>query len=165
MRVHVYADVSNLYHCIGLKWRGRKLDYQALMNFVAKRWARPTRAYAYGAQMEHEAAGFIHCLKKSGWTPKYKVLKRHDRNGQPRVKVGWDVGIAIDMVQSVAEADLLVLCSADGGMAPAVQYVREEGVDVIVVACGISRDLKKVTTCIEIPESLLEAKRDSAATD
>ena len=74
-------------------------------------------------------------------------------------KADWDVGIAIDMVTTVEgnSIDMMIICTADGDMTPAVEWVISKGINVIILACGISRDLKNTATkFIEIPESFLE---------
>jgi uncharacterized LabA/DUF88 family protein len=156
-RIGVFADVSNLYYCISLKFKGRKLDYKAYYDFVVD-LGDVQQAIAYGAQVENEAASFIHCLKEIGFTPKYKKPKAfHGEGTKLKRKADWDVGIVIDIVNMIDRLDLVVLGTADGDLEPLVSWVRQKGIDVIIVACGISRELKETATkFIEIPESLLE---------
>lgn len=157
-RIGIFADVSNLYYCIGMKYADRKLDYAAYLKFV-KELGRLHVAYAYGAQLENEAMGFIHCLKNIGFTPKYKTPKTYRSSGQTKHKADWDVGIAIDIVMNVHNLDMIVLGSADGDLCPVVEWAQKHSTQVIILACGISKDLRDLADrAIEIPESLLEKK-------
>jgi uncharacterized LabA/DUF88 family protein len=163
-RVGVFVDVSNVYYCISKKYPGRKLDYAAYMNYC-KDLGEIANASAFGSQLNNEAASFIHCLSKLGYTPKYKTPKSYMNDGKLKRKADHDVAIAIDMINMAPRMDLVVLGTADGDLVPAVQWLKEKGIEVVILACGISRDLKDVvTTWIEIPESMLEAQKHKVNT-
>lgn len=156
-RIGIFVDVSNLYYCIGKKFERRKLDYRKYLDFV-KDLGEIQQAIAYGAQLRGEANSFLHCLKRIGFTPKYKITKVYHNTEGIRHKADQDVAMTIDIVNMINSMDLVILGSADGDLAPTVEWVRTRGVDVVILASGISRDLKEVATkFIEIPESLLEA--------
>ena len=157
-RILICADVSNLYYCIGKSFEGRRLDYGKYIASI-RDLGDIQKLIAYGAQMGKEASAFIHCLKKLGFETKYKEPKVFRSGGHVRRKADWDVGIAMDIVNAIEmkSVDMVVLGSADGDLAPCVDWARARGVDVLVVACGIARELKKSATAfIEIPESYLE---------
>jgi len=157
-RIGIFADVSNLYYCISKKYRGKKLDYRKYYEFVAD-IGEISQAIAYGAQIGNEAAGFIHALKAVGFQAKYKTPKQYNDENRTRRKADWDVGITIDVVNMAPRLDVIVLGSADGDLAPLVHWCRQKGIDVIIIACGISRELKDMSNeFIEIPESLLEVR-------
>jgi len=159
-RIGVFVDVSNLYYCIGLKYKGRKLDYNAYLTFI-KDLGEVVQAIAYGAQIDNEAAAFIYCLQEIGFQPKYKTPKVYSSKDKIKKKADWDVGIAIDIVNMVDRLDLIVLGTADGNLEPAVTWAMQRGVDVIILASGISRELKdSATRYIEIPVSLLETRHE-----
>lgn len=159
--IGIFADVSNLYYCIGMKYPNRKLDYVAYRKYVED-LGIVKHCIAYGAQLDNEAAGFIHCLKEAGYSPKYKCPKTYKTDDKIRRKADWDVGIAIDIVQLVLDGqlDMVLLGSADGDLCPLVEWVQSfHKITVVVLACGISRDLRLLADkAIEIPESLLETK-------
>jgi uncharacterized LabA/DUF88 family protein len=158
-RIAVFADVSNLYYCVGKRFGGRKLNYATYMEYI-KDLGEIQEAIAYGAQLKQEARGFIHCLRQAGFTPRYKTPKSYVNDGDTRRKADWDVGIALDMVNQAERVDMMILGSADGDLTPAVEWVQARGVTVIVLASGISRELKQVANeFIEIPESMLEEPR------
>jgi len=159
-RIGVFVDVSNLYYCIGKKFSNRKLDYAAYLAYI-KELGDVQIAHAYGAQMRSEASGFIHCLKQIGFEPKYKTPKDYHNKESFRRKADWDVGIAMDIVRLIERVDMLVLGTADGDLRPLVEWVKERGVEVFILSCGISRELKEsATKFIEIPESMLEQERE-----
>jgi len=161
-QIGIFADISNLYYCTSKKYK-RKIDYRKFYNFIAD-LGDIRYAIGYGAQMEDEARAFILALRGIGFEPKYRTPKQYDNDGQFRRKADWDVGIAIDIVERINDLDIIVLGSADGDMVPVVRYSKDRGKDVIILACRISRDLKRVATeSIEIPESLLETPRPKGA--
>jgi len=155
-RIGVFVDVSNIYYCIGKKYEFRKLDYRKYLEYVGG-FGELTKVIAYGSQMTNEAAGFIHCLQKIGFQTKFKAVKIFEPDLHR--KADWDVGIAMDIVSMVDRFDLIILGTADGDLEPLVDWVIRKGIDVVILACGISKDLKdRATQFIEIPESLLEEK-------
>jgi len=155
-RIGVFADVSNLYYCIAKKFGGRKLDYHKYYKFISD-LGEIQQAIAYGAQLHGEANSFLHCIKKIGFSAKYKTTKTFQNADGIKRKADQDVAITIDIVNMIQSMDMIILGSADGDLVPAVEWARTRGVDVVVFASGISRDLKDVATkFIEIPESLLE---------
>jgi len=163
-RIGIFADVSNLYYCIGKHYGGKKLDYKKYYDFIVE-LGEIKLATAYGAQIGNESANFIYCLKQIGFTPKYKCPKSYNNDKELKRKADWDVGIAIDIVNTVDRLDIIVLGSADGDLCPVVEWAQLKGVKVIILACGISRDLKNlVSEYIEIPETMLEDEHASNKT-
>jgi len=160
-RIGVFCDVSNLYYCIGNRFNGKKLDYKGFLNFI-KDLGEIQQAVAYGSQMRNEAHPFIKALKSVGFVTKFKKPKEF-ANGR---KSDWDVGIAVDMISMMGALDMVILGSADSDMAPAVAYIMNKGIKVLVFACGVSRELHETgAEIIEVTESMLETtKMDSEAT-
>jgi uncharacterized LabA/DUF88 family protein len=157
-RIGVFVDVGNLYHCLGTKFEGRRLDFRAYLKYVETLGEVQT-ANAYGCQVENEAKSFIAALKKAGFSPHYKAVKIIRKGtDRERRKGDWDVGIAVAMIQMLDKLDIVVLGTADSDLEPAVRYVRDRGATVIVLACGIAEELHAAANeCIEIPESFLLA--------
>lgn len=153
-------DVANLYGTISMKYGSRKLDYKAYYAYVQD-FGDVVMANAYGSQMNNEAAGFINCLKAIGYHPVYKRIKSYQNDTHIKHKADWDVGIAIDIVKAIANIDMVILGSADGDFQPLTKWILEQGKQVIVLACGISKDLREsCTEAVEIPESMLEDKNE-----
>jgi len=157
-KVGVFCDISNLYYCIGKKFDLRKLNYQAYIDFLAD-LGDVEICNAYGAQMEGEATNFIRALKQIGFKCKFKTPKQWINNGKVKRKADHDVNIAIDIVDSIDNLDIIVLGTADSDLTAAVQWAMKRGVKVVIFACGISKELKECATqCIEVLESQLEEK-------
>ena len=53
-------------------------------------------------------------------------------------KGDWDVGIVIDGIRASASADVIILVSGDGDFIPFIQYLKNQGKRVEVIAYGRS---------------------------
>lgn len=162
-RCALFADVSNLYYCVGRKFEGRKLDYEKLLA-AANEIGTVLRAFAYGSQRWDEAVGFIAYLRKIGYEPRYKEAPSV-MDGEKRSirKADWEVGIAVEVFRQIDRTDTVILCSANAIFAPLVDWVRDRGVRVIVLGCGITRELKELADeWIEIGEDLMEVPANAA---
>ena len=158
-RVAIYVDISNLYYSLKHKYGGRKLDYKKFLAYVEGDLGNIVLKRAYGASKEGYAVGFKTMLSRLGFQTIYKIPVARMHKGELTHKADHDVTIAIDMVRYLDSADRIILASADGDMLPAIKYAVARGKDVIVLASGISNELREYTTaCIEIPESLLLGK-------
>jgi len=150
-KVAVFSDVGNIYYCTGKKFESRKLDYRKYLEYC-KTFGEMYQAYAYGSQVKDEAKNFILCLKQIGFMTKFR---EHDREEKRRVN--WGAGIAIDVVNVVERVDTVILGSSDPDLLPVVEYIKNKGVGVIIIAAGIHRDLKKACNqFVEISEDMLE---------
>ena len=161
-RLHVAIDVSNIYHCVKTAYDS-KLDYEKLIKYLED-LGETYVAYAYGAQKKREASSFISCLKRLHIVPKFKKPKVYTVKGVMRHKISWDVGLTIDTVRSVlsGKIDMVVLLSSNSALKDLVVWVREQGIDVVVMGTNISHDLKEAATeFIEIPDILLETVKDT----
>ena len=163
-RIGVFMDVSNLYYCCNQRYQA-KLNYKAYIDFI-KDYGEVTQAIAYGAQLKNEAKKFITVLEHLGFQAKYKSPKTFEGvEGKLSIKrkADWDVGIAIDIVQIClgVGVDTIFIGSADSDLTPVVQWAISRGVTVVILACGISRELKECATkWIEIPESMMEGQEE-----
>ena len=151
-KLGIAADVSNLYHCVHHRY-GKKVSYSKYMAFC-RDIGTVMMARAYGASSNGEAKAFIHALETVGFNTRFKQLKVFASGER---KADWDVGITLDVVNTHSQYDTLLLGSADSDMAELVDWLSGRGVQTIVLACGISHELKvSAFKAIEIPESLLE---------
>jgi len=162
--IGIFADISNLYYCIANKYPKHKLNYQAYLDYC-KDLGEIRFARAYGASIGREAQAFIRAIEEMGWETFYKEPKVYHKKDKIKRKCDWDVGIAVDMIQTMDKLDIIILGSADGDMSPAVAYAVRRGIQVIVIASGISNELRETATkCIEIPASFLDAPRKKKRT-
>lgn len=157
MRIGVYVDTCNLYHCVRARFDGRKLDYSKYLKFLEP-IGDIVITKAYGAQAQNEAKPFIIFLKKLGFETYWKGIKFYDQNRQNNnAKADWDVGIAMDIVRDVPNLDLVVLGTADSDLAPLVDWVQEQNTQVIILATKISRELQQSAhKCIEVTEDMVQ---------
>lgn len=161
-RIGIFADLSNLYYSTTNRFNGRKLDYSKYVEFI-RELGDPVVMIGYGAQIDREAAAFRRCLESVGFKTKYKKPKEFNTAKGTKHKADWDVGIAVDMIhhQKIDNLDMIILGSGDGDMAAVCDYLKPLGCKIIVIAAGISFELKEsCDQVIEIDESLLESKRD-----
>jgi len=163
--VGLFVDLSNLFFCAVKKFGPKKkVDYERLLDYVREDHGQVYRAVAYGTQSNGEAREFITALRKIGYDTKYK---------QPDVlpdksldRFNWSVGICLDVVRMIGRLDAVVIASANPNLVPLVEWVKEQGVRVIVLACGISKKLKEVADqYVEIESDLLEGREDEDAGD
>lgn len=159
-RVGVFVDLSNLYYSLGNKTKNKKLDYSKYLEFV-RDFGEIVILNAYGAQMDNQAESFIRRLKDLGFNTYYKNPKTYLNDMRIKRKADWDVGIALDVYDSIDQLDIIILGTADGDMIPLVERLIKMGKEVIILAAAISKGLKDIATLtIEIPESFLEKRHN-----
>lgn len=133
-RVGVFVDVQNMYY-------SAKNIHQSKVNFgkiletaVADR--KLIRAIAYVIKAEApEEQSFFEALDKQGFEVKHKELQVFAGGAK---KGDWDVGLAIDAVTLADRLDVAVIVSGDGDYLPLLQYLKNHGVIVEVLAFGES---------------------------
>jgi uncharacterized LabA/DUF88 family protein len=147
----VFIDVRNQYYCINKKWEGRKLNYAKYLS-KATTFGGIVRSFAYGTRIDDTAQKFITALHHLGFEPQYKMVNTNEW-------YSWSVGIAMDIVRLVTnnKIDTVILGTADRSIVPVINWAKERGVRVVVIGCGICKDIKN--SCdrwIEIQEDMLE---------
>ncbi|OHA21257.1 MAG: hypothetical protein A2849_00485 [Candidatus Taylorbacteria bacterium RIFCSPHIGHO2_01_FULL_51_15] len=137
-RVGVFIDTQNLYHSAKNLYRANVNFGQVLKDAVANRTL--TRAIAYLITTEGaEEKGFFEALEKIGIETKSKPLQIF---GSGAKKADWDVGLAIDAVKLAPKLDAVIIASGDGDYVPLVEYLKNLGCQVEVVAFGKSTSSK-----------------------
>lgn len=158
-RLLVAVDISNLFHCVGKRFNGRRLDYSKLLKVVVGPKDK-FRALAFGSEMpQNSMADFKYALQQLGFELRFMTPKVYPGKGQGREvrKADWDVGITVEIIENINEFDTLILVSADGDMADCVRYVQRRGKRCVIYGSGISRDLKAIANeWTEVHEGLLE---------
>jgi uncharacterized protein (TIGR00288 family) len=152
-RVSVFVDVGNQFYCINKKWPGRKLNYEKYLE-KTKTFGTLGRAFAYGTQVDDTAAKFITALHHLGFEPQYKQVEKN-------VWYSWNVGMAMDIVRLVTnnKTDTIIIGNSDRSLSPVISWAKEKGVRVIVIACGINKELKlSCDRWVEIDEAMLESE-------
>ncbi len=142
-RVGVLIDVQNLYHS------GKNL-YKARVNFgeilnTAVSGRSLIRAFAYVISTKTgEEKPFFEALIKLGIETRSKDLQEFYGGAK---KADWDVGLVIDAIRIAPSVDTIVIVSGDGDFIPLVEYLKNQGKRVEVIAFGRSTSsiLKEMT--------------------
>ncbi len=149
--VAIFVDVQNIYYTTRQAF-ARHFDYNAF-------WAEVTagrtvvKAIAFATHRDDEKQKrFQNILRAIGFEVKLKpFIQRSDGSA----KGDWDVGIALDVLEYAAQADVVVLASGDGDFDLLVQKVRDKyraSVEVYGVEQLSAASLKRAASrfvCIE----------------
>jgi len=137
-RVAVFIDVQNLYH-------SAKNLYQSRVNFreilkLAVSGRSLIRAFAYVVKTKTgEEKPFFDALIKLGIETRVRDLQEFYGGLK---KADWDVGITIDAVKIAPNVDAIVLASGDGDFLQLVEYLKNQGKRVEIIAFGRSASSK-----------------------
>jgi len=109
-RIAVYADVQNIYYTTRQAY-GRQFDYRKLWQRISSE-GEIISAIAYATHRgDEKQLKFQDALKHIGFTVK---LKPYIQRSDGSTKGDWDVGITIDVLETVKDVDKIVLLSGDG---------------------------------------------------
>jgi len=132
-KVALLIDTQNLYHCAKNLHKGAKVNfYEVLKTAVADRILIRALAYVIKTKSQEEKA-FHEALEKLGIETRVKDLKEFKGGAK---KADWDVGIAIDAIRISPGIDTLILASGDGDFLQLVEYLKNHGKRVEVIAFG-----------------------------
>ncbi len=133
-RVGVLIDVQNLYHSAKNLYGARVNFGEVLKLAVSKR--NLIRAFAYVVRTKTgEEKAFHEALSKLGIEIRVKDLQEFYGGAK---KADWDVGLAVDAIKLSPNVDTLVLVSGDGDFVLLVEYLKNQGKRVEVLAFGRS---------------------------
>lgn len=133
-RVGVFIDTQNLYHSAKNLYRARVNFANVLKESLAGRTL--VRAVAYVVTTESgEEKAFFEALTKIGIETKTKDLQIFYGGAK---KADWDVGMAVDAIKLAPKLDAVVLATGDGDFVPLVEYLKNAGTQVEVIAFGKS---------------------------
>ena len=137
-RVGVLIDVQNLYHSARNLYSARVNFREILKLAVSSR--NLIRAFAYVVRTKTgEEKPFFDALTKLGIETKIRDLQEFYGGMK---KADWDVGISIDAVRMAPSVDAVVLASGDGDFLQLVDYLKNQGKRVEVMAFGRSTSLR-----------------------
>lgn len=139
-RVGIFIDVQNLYYSAKNLYNSKVNFAKILETGVAGRQLIRAFAYVINADIPEQQA-FFEALSKSGFEVKSKDIQLFPGG----VKKGdWDVGIVTDMIRMGPKLDVMVLVSGDGDYVPALEYLRNQGHLIEVIAFGKSTSAKLI---------------------
>lgn len=137
-RVSVFIDVQNLYHSAKNLHQSRVNFREILKTAVSSR--KLIRAFAYVVRTKTgEEKPFFDALINLGIETRVKDLQEYYGGLK---KADWDVGIAVDAIKTADSVDVVVLVSGDGDYVPLVEYLKNHGKRVEVMAFGKSTSSK-----------------------
>lgn len=137
-RVAVLIDVQNLYHSARALYQKRVNFKELLETAVGDR--QLIRAFAYVVRTKTgEEKPFFEALTKLGIEIRVKDLQEYYGGMK---KADWDVGIAVDAIKTAEIVDAIILASGDGDYIPLVEYLKNQGRRVEVMAFGRSTSAK-----------------------
>ena len=142
-RVGVLIDVQNLYHSAKNLYNARVNFREILKTAIGGRSLIRVFAYVVSTKTGEEKP-FFEALTKLGIETRVKELQEF-YGGQK--KADWDVGIVIDAIRIAPSIDTLVLASGDGDFISLVEYLKNQGKRVEVIAFGKSSSsrLREIT--------------------
>lgn len=131
-RVGVFIDVQNMYYSAKNLF-GAKVNFGNIVREgIGNR--KLIRAIAYVVSTESkEEQPFFEALNNLGIETRDKPLQIF-YGGEK--KADWDVGIAVDAIRLSPSLDSIILVSGDGDYTVLVEYLRNQGKQVEVMAFG-----------------------------
>jgi uncharacterized protein (TIGR00288 family) len=131
-RVAIFIDTQNLYHS-AKKLYQRKVNFREILKTaIANR--NLIRVFAYVIRTKTgEEKPFFEALEKLGIEIREKELQEYPSGFK---KGDWDVGIAVDAIRISPSVDTIVLVSGDGDFFQLVEYLKNQGKRVEVMAFG-----------------------------
>jgi len=131
-RVEVLIDVQNLYHSAKNLYHSKVNFQEVLKQAIAGR--KFIRVFAYVVRTKTgEEKPFFDALTKLGIEMRVRDLQEFFGGAK---KADWDVGIVIDAIRTAPGVDAIVLASGDGDFIPLVEYLKNQGKRVEVMAFG-----------------------------
>lgn len=119
MKTAIFIDVQNIYYTTRDTF-GRSFNYRRFWKHIETK-DKIIKAIAYATDREDEnQRKFQHALRSIGFNVKLKpYISRSDGSS----KGDWDVGITIDILESVEQVEKIILLSGDGDFDLLVQKV------------------------------------------
>ena len=131
-RVGVLIDVQNLYHSAKNLYQARVNFREVLKEAIAGR--KLIRAFAYVVRTKTgEEKAFLDALIRLGIETRERDLQEFYGGAK---KADWDVGITVDAIRISPGLDVVVLVSGDGDFIPLVEYLKNQGKRVEIIAFG-----------------------------
>jgi uncharacterized protein (TIGR00288 family) len=137
-RVAILIDVQNLYHSARALYQ-KKVNFKELVESgVGQRQLIRSFAYVVRTKTGEEKL-FFEALEKLGIETRVKDLQEYPGGMK---KGDWDVGIAVDAIKTSDLVDVIVIASGDGDYIPLVEYLKNHGRRVEVMAFDKSTSSK-----------------------
>jgi len=137
-RVAILIDVQNLYHSAKNLY-GARVNFGAILKLAVSQRSL-IRAFAYVVRTKTgEEKPFFEALTKLGIETRVRDLQEFYGGLK---KADWDVGITVDAVRIAPSVDTICLASGDGDFLQLVEYLKNQGKRVEIIAFGRSASSK-----------------------
>ena len=121
-RIAIFVDVQNIYYTTRQAY-GRQFNYRKLWQQISDE-GEIISATAYAIHRnDDKQLKFQDALKHIGFTVK---LKPYIQRSDGSAKGDWDVGIAIDVMETAKDVDTVVLLSGDGDFDLLLKKVKKD---------------------------------------
>jgi len=154
-KIAILIDVQNLYHSAKNLYRA-KVNFKEILR-LAVSGRKLIRAFGYVVRTKTgEEKPFFGALTKLGIETRVRDLQEFFGGLK---KADWDVGITIDAVKTAPEVNTICLVSGDGDFVPLVEYLKNQGKRVEVIAFGKSSSSRLKETADEFIDLGEEAEK------
>jgi len=121
-KIAIFADVQNIYYTTRQAY-GRQFNYRKLWQRLSAE-GEIISAIAYATHRgDDKQLKFQDALKHIGFTVK---LKPYIHRSDGSAKGDWDVGIAIDVMETAKSVDSIVLLSGDGDFDLLLEKIKKD---------------------------------------
>lgn len=121
-KIAIFADVQNIYYTTRDAY-DRQFNYRKFWHRLSTQ-GDIVCAYAYAIHRgDDKQLKFQEALKHIGFTVK---LKQFIQRSDGSAKGDWDVGITIDILESVKDVDTVVLVSGDGDFGLLMEKIKRD---------------------------------------
>jgi len=121
-RIAIFVDVQNIYYTTRQAY-GRHFNYRKLWQRISAE-GEIFSAIAYAIHRgDEKQLKFQNILKQIGFTVKLKPYIQHSDGS---AKGDWDVGIAIDVMETAKDVDTVVLLSGDGDFDLLLEKIKKD---------------------------------------
>ncbi len=121
-KIAIFVDVQNIYYTTRQAY-GRQFNYQKLWQRISTE-GEIICANAYATHRgDDKQLKFQNALKQIGFTVK---LKPYIQRSDGSAKGDWDVGITIDVMETVKDVDTVVLLSGDGDFGLLLEKIKKD---------------------------------------
>jgi len=141
-RIAVLIDVQNLYHSAKNLY-GARVNFGAILKLAVSNRSL-IRVFAYVVRTKTgEEKPFFEALTKLGIETRVRDLQEFYGGLK---KADWDVGITVDAIRIASSVDTICLASGDGDFIQLVEYLKNQGkrVEIIAFERSASGRLKEV---------------------
>jgi uncharacterized LabA/DUF88 family protein len=137
-RVAVLIDVQNLYHSAKNLY-GARVNFGAILKLAVSQ-RNLIRAFAYVVRTKTgEEKPFFEALTKLGIETRVRDLQEFFGGLK---KADWDVGMTVDAIRIAPSVDTICLASGDGDFLQLIEYLKNQGKRVEIIAFGKSASSK-----------------------